>query len=105
MEKLWGDVQHAYLRLPQMISSGPGAAETFQVLVSWCCVLLTAFTCDTCFLQHSAGPHDNQTWIVKVGFHPKCLMQVYWQSTPRAHFANSSVQELSNREPYGAWSQ
>ena len=34
-----------------MISCGPGAALTLHVLVSWCCVLLTAFTCDTCFLR------------------------------------------------------
>ena len=40
-----------HLRLPQMISCGPGAALTLHVLVSWCCVLLTAFTCDTCFLR------------------------------------------------------
>ena len=37
-----------------MISWGPGAALTFHVLVSWCCVLLTAFTCETWCL-HEAG--------------------------------------------------
>ena len=41
----------ADLRLPQTISWGPGAALTFHVLVSWCCVLLTDFTCETCCLR------------------------------------------------------
>jgi hypothetical protein len=34
-----------------MTSLEPGAAETCQVDVSWCCVLLTAFTWLTSFLR------------------------------------------------------
>ena len=44
----------ARLTLPQITSSDPGAAVTPQVLVSWCCVLLTDFTWLTCFLRARA---------------------------------------------------
>lgn len=45
-----------HLRLPQITSSWPGAALTFQVLVSWCCVLVVAFTWETYCLFH---PHTH----------------------------------------------
>ena len=51
------------LRLPQTISWGPGAALTFQVLVSWCCVLLTAFTCETCCLHTARVSQGSQCHV------------------------------------------
>lgn len=57
----------AHLTLPQMISPDPGAAVTFQVLVSWCCVLLTDFTWLTCCLHACRGG-------APLASNPECLL-------------------------------
>ena len=62
----------AHLTFPQMTSSDPGAAVTPQVLVSWCCVLLTDFTWLTCFLRAR-----QRTWGFRMDKHHGALELLY----------------------------